>query len=75
MQAGTVCWFDDVRGYGFIGPDDGSKDIFVHANDVQAAGLAGLTTGQRVEFERAVIGGRPRAAELRLVGEKARMKP
>jgi len=51
MSVGTVKWFNSVKGYGFISPDDGSKDAFVHISAVERAGLPGLTEGQRVEYE------------------------
>ena len=51
MTQGTVKWFDSVKGYGFISPDDGTKDAFVHISAVERAGLAGLAEGQRVEYE------------------------
>jgi CspA family cold shock protein len=51
MTQGTVKWFDSVKGYGFISPDDGTKDAFVHISAVERAGLAGLVEGQRVEYE------------------------
>lgn len=51
MPAGKVKWFNNVKGYGFIEPEDGGKDIFVHITAVQAAGLASLQENQRVEFE------------------------
>ena len=51
MSVGTVKWFNSVKGYGFISPDDGSKDAFVHISAVERAGLPGLAEGQRVEFE------------------------
>ena len=47
---GTVKWFDATKGYGFIQPDDGSKDVFVHASDVERAGMDGLREGQRVAY-------------------------
>ncbi len=52
MTVGTVKWFNPVKGYGFIQPDDGDKDAFVHISAVEAAGLDGLREGQKVEFER-----------------------
>ena len=48
---GTVKWFNATKGYGFIAPDDGGKDAFVHISAVEQAGLPHLTEGQRVEFE------------------------
>lgn len=51
MPKGTVKWFNSEKGFGFIGPDDGSKDVFVHLNDVQRSGMGGLREGQKVEFE------------------------
>ncbi len=51
MQTGTVKWFNSMKGYGFISPDDGSKDAFVHISAVERAGLSGLNEGQRVRFE------------------------
>jgi CspA family cold shock protein len=51
MTTGTVKWFNAMKGYGFIAPDDGSKDAFVHISAVESAGLSGLNEGQRVEFE------------------------
>jgi len=51
MTTGTVKWFNTVKGYGFISPDDGSKDAFVHISAVQRAGLPGLDEGDRIEFE------------------------
>ncbi|TDI62262.1 MAG: cold-shock protein [Alphaproteobacteria bacterium] len=51
MTEGTVKWFNSVKGYGFITPDDGSKDAFVHISAVESAGLSELREGQRVSFE------------------------
>jgi CspA family cold shock protein len=51
MSVGTVKWFNTTKGFGFIQPEDGSKDVFVHISDVQRAGLQGLDEGERVEFE------------------------
>lgn len=51
MATGTVKWFDATKGYGFIEPEDGSKDAFVHISAVERAGLNGLRDGQKVEFE------------------------
>lgn len=51
MATGSVKWFDAVRGYGFIKPDDGSGDVFVHISAVQAAGITQLTDGQQLSYE------------------------
>jgi len=51
MSTGTVKWFDDAKGFGFIAPEDGSKDVFVHHSAIQADGFRSLSEGQRVEFE------------------------
>ena len=50
MATGTVKWFNDSKGYGFITPDDGSKDVFVHHNNIQAEGFKSLSEGQKVSF-------------------------
>lgn len=51
MQTGTVKWFNQTKGYGFIAPDGGDKDVFVHITAVQQAGLTTLTEGQKLGFE------------------------
>ncbi|WP_412508456.1 cold-shock protein [Roseovarius sp. SYSU LYC5161] len=51
MPRGTVKWFNTAKGYGFIAPEDGGKDVFVHISKVEEAGLAGLADEQAVEFE------------------------
>jgi CspA family cold shock protein len=51
MAIGTVKWFNSQKGYGFIAPNDGSKDVFVHISAVQRAGLDSLNEGQRVQFD------------------------
>jgi CspA family cold shock protein len=51
MSKGTVKWFSGQKGYGFIQPEDGSKDVFVHISAVEQAGLAGLNEGQTVTYE------------------------
>jgi CspA family cold shock protein len=51
MMQGTVKWFNGQKGFGFIQPDDGSKDVFVHISAVESAGLHGLNEGQKVSFE------------------------
>jgi CspA family cold shock protein len=51
MATGTVKWFNTTKGYGFIAPENGVKDVFVHITAVQRSGLRGLAEGQRVEYE------------------------
>jgi cold shock protein len=51
MATGTVKWFNGTKGYGFIKPDDGGADIFVHISAVEQSGLGGLDEGQKVSFE------------------------
>ena len=51
MPTGTVKWFDGQKGYGFIQPDQGSKDVFVNISAVEQAGLRGLNEGQKVEYQ------------------------
>ena len=51
MSTGTVKWFNPTKRYGFIEPEDGGKDIFVHISAVERAGLSSLREGQKIEFE------------------------
>ncbi len=51
MATGTVKWFNPTKGYGFIMPDDGGKDVFVHVSAVERAGIHALSEGQKVAFE------------------------
>lgn len=51
MTSGTVKWFNSQKGYGFIQPDDGSKDVFVHISAVERSGLGTLNEGQKVRFD------------------------
>ena len=51
MNTGTVKWFDATKGFGFISPEDGSKDVFVHHSAIQGTGYKSLEEGQRVSYE------------------------
>ena len=51
MTTGTVKWFNDTKGYGFIAPDEGGNDVFVHISAVQGSGLSGLNEGDKIEYE------------------------
>ena len=51
MATGTVKWFNGQKGFGFIAPDDGGSDVFVHISAVERAGLSGLAEGQKISFE------------------------
>ena len=51
MQSGTVKWFNNAKGYGFIIPTDGGEDVFVHFSTIESDGYKSLTEGQQVEFE------------------------
>ena len=68
MPIGTVKWFNPVKGFGFIVPDDGSDDAFVHISVVEQAGLSSLNEGQKVEFDlQPGRNGRMAAAELKII--------
>jgi CspA family cold shock protein len=51
MPSGTVKWYNEQKGYGFIQPDDGGQDVFVHASALEKAGMRGLREGQKVSFD------------------------
>jgi CspA family cold shock protein len=65
MTTGKVKWFNAQKGFGFIQPDDGSQDVFVHVSAVERAGLAGLNEGQAVSFDIQVERGKSAATNLR----------
>jgi CspA family cold shock protein len=67
MATGTVKFFDATRGFGFIQPEDGSKDVFVHKSAVEAAGMRTLTEGQRVSFDVVTERGKNAAGNLSAV--------
>jgi CspA family cold shock protein len=64
MAEGTVKWFNGQKGFGFIQPDGGGSDVFVHISAVEKAGLRGLTDGQRVSYELVSERGRTSAGNL-----------
>jgi cold shock protein len=66
MATGTVKWFNAQKGFGFIQPSDGSKDVFVHVTAVERAGLPGLTEGQKVSFDVVSERGKQAAGNLKL---------
>ena len=66
MEIGVVKWFNDAKGYGFIQPSAGGKDVFVHISAVERAGLSGLNEGQQVSFDLVENRGRTSAENLKL---------
>jgi CspA family cold shock protein len=66
MAIGTVKWFNATKGYGFIMPQDGGKDVFVHITAVQSAGLKGLNDGQKVSYDVEMERGKAAAINLKL---------
>jgi CspA family cold shock protein len=66
MQRGTVKWFNTQKGYGFILPQGGGRDVFVHISAVQQAGLTTLTEGQHIEFEVRDNRGKEAAVNLKI---------
>ena len=65
MAVGTVKWFNAQKGYGFIQPDDGSKDVFVHISAVEAAGMGNLREGQKLSFDLVSDRGKTSAGNLK----------
>jgi CspA family cold shock protein len=68
MATGTVKWFNDAKGYGFITPDEGGKDLFVHFSAIQGSGFKSLTEGAKVEYEATQGDKGPQASNVTLVG-------
>jgi cold shock protein len=67
MATGTVKWFNTEKGYGFIQPSDGGKDVFVHVTAVKAAGLMTLDEGQQIQYEMLTERGKTAAGNLKLL--------
>lgn len=68
MAHGTVKWFNATKGYGFIAPESGGSDVFVHITEVQKAGLSGLNEGQRISYELENSRGKTAAGSLKVEG-------
>jgi cold shock protein len=66
MPTGTVKWFNSTKGYGFITPQDGGKDVFVHISAVEGAGSSNLIEGQTVEYELVTTRGKTSAENLKI---------
>ena len=67
MANGTVKWFNDEKGFGFISPDDGSKDLFVHQSAIQSEGFRSLEEGAKVSYEAEESDKGPRAAQVQVI--------
>ncbi len=67
MPTGTVKWFNSMKGYGFIQPDDGGLDVFVHISALEQAGMSTLNEGQKISYEIATEGGKTSATNLKAV--------
>jgi len=70
MATGTVKWFDNKKGYGFIEPAEGGKDIFVHITAVEQAGIDRITEGQKISYDLIEVKGREAAGNLELLAEE-----
>ena len=67
METGIVNWFNPTKGYGFVQPESGSSDVFVHISALEAAGIANLNEGQRVSYELVTNKGKVSASNLKLL--------
>ena len=67
MPMGTVKWFNATKGYGFVTPDEGGADVFVHISEVQKSGMDGLADGQKISYEVADNRGKKAATEISAV--------
>jgi cold shock protein len=68
MSTGTVKWFNDAKGFGFITPDEGGKDLFVHFSAIQGSGFKTLAENKKVQYDAADGPKGPQATNIRLVG-------
>ena len=68
MKKGTVKWFNPTKGFGFITPEEGGNDVFVHISEVEKAGIQTLNEGQAISFDEAENRGKTAAANLKLEG-------
>jgi len=68
MATGTVKWYNAQKGFGFIEPDEGGKDVFVHATALEAAGIRALNDGQKVSYELQQDRGKTSAGQLSIAG-------
>jgi CspA family cold shock protein len=73
MASGTVKWFNPTKGYGFIEPSDGGKDVFVHISAVERAGMTSLNEGQKISYE--VVPGHMKSCPARMARARPRISP